>query len=202
MKIGVIGSENDFAEVRKKFDSHHDYVMLPANQQAVDVVFDFSEPGQHGVIQSGVIFYNTVFISLNERNPPEEIRAFGFCGWPTFLDREFLEVCIRSQEDINSLETCCRDLGTGFKIVKDQVGMITPRVIGMIINEAYSTVEEGTATREDIDLAMKLGTNYPYGPFEWCKKIGASNVAGMLNKVYQESGDPRYRVNPLLEKEK
>ncbi len=46
----------------------------------------------------------------------------------------------------------------------------------MIINEAFYTVMEGTATREDIDTGMKLGTNYPMGPFEWAVSWGITNI--------------------------
>jgi 3-hydroxybutyryl-CoA dehydrogenase len=71
----------------------------------------------------------------------------------------------------------------------------------MIINEAYLTVQEGTATREDIDIAMKLGTNYPYGPFEWCEKIGVQNVLAILNAAYADTKDERYKPSALLKKE-
>jgi 3-hydroxybutyryl-CoA dehydrogenase len=46
--------------------------------------------------------------------------------------------------------------------VEDRVGMVTPRVIFMIINEACCTLQEGTASMKDIDTSMKLGTNYPF----------------------------------------
>jgi 3-hydroxybutyryl-CoA dehydrogenase len=71
----------------------------------------------------------------------------------------------------------------------------------MIINEAYYTVQEGTATRADIDLAMKLGTNYPYGPFEWCERIGLEHVYHLLEAVYDDTKDERYKIAPLLKKE-
>jgi 3-hydroxybutyryl-CoA dehydrogenase len=71
----------------------------------------------------------------------------------------------------------------------------------MIINEAYYTVEEGTASRKDIDLAMKLGTNYPFGPFEWCEKIGAKNVFDLLKAVHEATQDERYHICTLLKKE-
>jgi 3-hydroxybutyryl-CoA dehydrogenase len=71
----------------------------------------------------------------------------------------------------------------------------------MIINEAYYTVQEGTASREDIDLAMKLGTNYPYGPFEWCQRIGIKYIFELLTAVYEDTKDERYRICPLLKKE-
>jgi len=86
-------------------------------------------------------------------------------------------------------------------IVEDRVGMVTPRVICMIINEAYYTTMEGTATKEDIDLAMKLGTNYPFGPFEWALNIGVENVFELLEALYEDTKDDRYRICPLLKKE-
>ena len=54
----------------------------------------------------------------------------------------------------------------------------------MIINEAYFTWEAGTSTKEEIDIAMKLGTGYPYGPFEWGEKIGLSRDCGIVEKTF------------------
>jgi 3-hydroxybutyryl-CoA dehydrogenase len=68
----------------------------------------------------------------------------------------------------------------------------------MIINEAYYTVQEGTANRDDIDQAMKLGTNYPMGPFEWCKKIGITDVYETLEALYNDTHDERYKICSLL----
>ena len=79
--------------------------------------------------------------------------------------------------------------------------MITPRTVAMIINEAYFTVQDGTASREDIDMAMKTGVNYPYGPFEWCHKIGVRHVYELLNLLYEATHDERYKVPALLQRE-
>jgi 3-hydroxybutyryl-CoA dehydrogenase len=76
--------------------------------------------------------------------------------------------------------------------------MIKPRVIFMIINEACYTLQEGTASIEDIDKSMKLGTNYPFGPFEWCDKIGVTHVFETLNAIYDDTRDERYKICPLL----
>ena len=67
--------------------------------------------------------------------------------------------------------------------VPDEPGFITARVISMIINEAWFALEEGVSTIEEIDTAMKLGTNYPYGPFEWANQIGLKNVYALLHKL-------------------
>ena len=119
---------------------------------------------------------------------------------PTFLNRDVLEVT-KLNNDQTRLELICKELNTEFACVADKVGLVTPRIICMIINEAYYTVEEGTATREDIDLAMKLGTNYPYGPFEWCKRIGPRQVCGLLEAVHNDTGDERYLICTLLKQE-
>lgn len=111
-------------------------------------------------------------------------------GWPTFLKGELIEAsgdtALREQaEKILSI------LGKKTEWITDQPGFITPRVIGMIINEAYFSIDEQVSTREDIDTAMKLGTNYPYGPFEWAEKIGKENVYRLLKKLSVE--EERYK---------
>ena len=63
-------------------------------------------------------------------------------------------------------------LGRQYQLVPDVPGMIAARTVSMIINEAYYTLEEEISSAEEIDIAMKLGTNYPYGPFEWARQIG------------------------------
>ena len=103
--------------------------------------------------------------------------------------------------DKEKLSLMCGKLETDFEIVEDRVGMVTPRVICMIINEAFYTLQEGTAEKEDIDLGMKLGTNYPNGPFEWAEKIGIKNVYELLESVYEDTKEERYKICPRLKKE-
>ena len=125
---------------------------------------------------------------------------FGFNGFPTLFDRSVLEVSLWQNKNHDKLQKICQQLGTAFLLVDDRVGLVTPRVIAMIINEAYYTVQEGTATRENIDTAMKLGTNYPYGPFEWCDRIGVNHIYELLEAIYEDTKDERYKICPLLKK--
>lgn len=78
--------------------------------------------------------------------------------------------------------------------VDSRLGMVSPRIVCMIINEAFFTVQEGTAGKEDIDKGMKLGTAYPYGPFEWCDMIGIKDVYETLNALYNDTHDERYKI--------
>jgi len=71
------------------------------------------------------------------------------------------------------------------------------RVISCIVNGAFSSFSEGVATAEDVDQAMKLGTNYPRGPFEWAEEIGASSRPETLDALRLARGDA-YLASPLL----
>jgi len=66
----------------------------------------------------------------------------------------------------------------------------------MIVNEAYFALEDKVSTPTEIDTAMKLGTNYPYGPFEWSEKIGLKNIYLLLQKLSKQ--DSRYTPCNLL----
>jgi 3-hydroxybutyryl-CoA dehydrogenase len=68
----------------------------------------------------------------------------------------------------------------------------------MIINEAYFAWGDEVSSKTDIDTAMKLGTNYPFGPFEWANRIGIENVYGTLAAMYQDTQEERYKICPLL----
>lgn len=96
------------------------------------------------------------------------------------------------------LEATMKTLGLEYELIEDQVGMVTPRVVCMIINEAAFVLGEGTAEVEAIDQAMKLGTNYPQGPFEWCDRIGVHEVVEVLEALKARTGDGKYKIAPAL----
>ncbi|QHS61854.1 3-hydroxyacyl-CoA dehydrogenase family protein [Chitinophaga agri] len=124
------------------------------------------------------------------------------CNWlPGFAAMPVTEVSVIGEEQKPLLAEIMTSLGWEYEIVEDRVGLVTPRVICMIINEAYLAAEEGTASREDINTAMRLGTNYPMGPFEWCEKIGIRHVCGVLDAVYKATGNERYKISALLARE-
>ena len=84
-------------------------------------------------------------------------------------------------------------------VVADEPGLVAARPIAMIINEAYFALEQGVSTKSEIDTAMKLGTNYPFGPFEWAGIIGLHNIYNLLHLL--SCTDTRYTPSSLLKKE-
>ncbi|MDT9151027.1 3-hydroxyacyl-CoA dehydrogenase family protein, partial [Escherichia coli] len=72
------------------------------------------------------------------------------------------------------------------------------RTLAMLINEAADAVLQGVCTPEGADAAMKLGVNYPAGPFEWLAAWRASEVAALLDALDAHHRGERYRVSPWL----
>jgi 3-hydroxybutyryl-CoA dehydrogenase len=75
---------------------------------------------------------------------------------------------------------------------------VYPRIISMIVNEAAFAAGEGVARVEDIDMAMRLGANYPQGPLALADAIGIDRILEVLEALQREYGDDRYRPAPLL----
>ncbi len=75
---------------------------------------------------------------------------------------------------------------------------IVNRILAMLINEAIDAVFLNVATKEDVDLAMTNGVNYPKGLLKWADEIGLNNVLMQLEELFHEYGEDRYRPNPLL----
>ena len=114
-------------------------------------------------------------------------------GWPGFLKREGWEIAGERNENLNKI---LASIGKKAVWVKDEPGLVSARVISMIVNEAYFAVEDKVSSREEIDTAMKLGTGYPYGPFEWASAIGEEKISTLLQLLALH--DERYAPSILL----
>lgn len=120
-------------------------------------------------------------------------------AWPTMVKRNLVEVAAVDSSNKQKVKNVFDALGWAYLEVPDVAGMITPRIIAMIINEAWFSLAENISTRDEIDTAMKLGTNYPYGPFEWGEKIGLNRIIELLNEL--QKTDKRYSIAPGLKGE-
>jgi 3-hydroxybutyryl-CoA dehydrogenase len=117
-------------------------------------------------------------------------------AWPGMLQRPVMEMALPAAIKEASIKELFDQLQWKYVLAPDIPGMITARVLATIINEAYYTLGAQVSTRQEIDIAMKLGTSYPYGPFEWSEKIGLKNVYELL--VELSSVDDRYMPAPML----
>jgi 3-hydroxybutyryl-CoA dehydrogenase len=146
-------------------------------------------------LQPVAIIVNSVITTL-DKLPADFIR---FNGWPSFLKRPLAESSC-SREDLKPVaEKIFTQFNKSIEWVPDVAGFISARIISMIINEAYFAFDEQVSSKQEIDVAMKLGTNYPYGPFEWAEKIGLQKINELLTELALQNS--RYEPAALLKKE-
>lgn len=170
---------------------------LPGTDAYVDLLFEPSAERMEKLKQlsPATIIINAVSFTL-KGVPGNFVRIN---GWPGFLKRAIMEASCQDNNTRNRAENIFSSFGKKTEWVPDIPGFISARVISMIINEAYFTLQEKVSSKQEIDIAMKLGTNYPYGPFKWAEKIGLKKIYTLLSMLAKDNS--RYKPCPLLEKE-
>jgi 3-hydroxybutyryl-CoA dehydrogenase len=163
----------------------------------IDLLFDGSRENIELLKKnhSGLVVVNSVIKPLGQMD--EDLVRIN--GWPGFLGRTIIEACYKNGRSKEQAEEIFALFGKKMEWVADEPGFISPRVIAMIVNEAYFALSEAVTTKEEIDIAMKLGTNYPFGPFEWCEKIGKKNISELLVELAKTN--ERYQPCALLKQE-
>lgn len=153
--------------------------------------------------RSGILLTSSVTVSATEQASwiGHAEHLIGISALPSLASGSLIEFAPAAQTDKASIVKAQEffiQLGKQVSVVQDRVGMVLPRVLCMIINEAYFALQEGIAAPEEIDLAMKLGTNYPHGPVEWAQRLGIRQVHAVLEALRRDLGEERHRVAPLL----
>jgi 3-hydroxybutyryl-CoA dehydrogenase len=128
-------------------------------------------------------------------------RLVGIAALPTFIEKPLVEVAptiYSPKETVDAISRFFLTIGKNIEIVQDRVGMILPRILCQVINEASFAITEDIAAPQDIDKALKLGVNFPLGPIEWAEQIGLKQVYAVLIAIHSDLQEERYRVAPLL----
>jgi 3-hydroxybutyryl-CoA dehydrogenase len=127
--------------------------------------------------------------------------AVHFVALPSLEEASLVELArdpAMTEAEADAAEGYFRSMGKHVEWVGDAPGLVLGRILGQIVNEAHFTVRAGIATPEDCDTAMRLGFNWPRGPFEWATAIGPARVVRVLDALRSELGEERYRVAPTL----
>lgn len=180
---GMVNEDIVWLEQLPGFDQHPDADVV------IDLLFDETHITALRQRLPTLIMISSVVHTLQET----DTRFVRINGWPGFLKSELIEAS-SIEENRKRAEEVFSFFNKKIEWLPDEIGFVTPRIISMIINEAFIAEKEGVSTREEIDIAMKLGTNYPYGPFEWAQKIGADKVSYLLEKLSRQ----QVRYTPFI----
>jgi len=128
-------------------------------------------------------------------------RLVGIGALPSLISNSLIELApsfVTSPEALKRAKEFIVAMGKTPAVVKDSIGLVLPRILCTLANEACFALGEGVASVNDIDTAMKLGTNYPWGPIKWAEKIGFRHVRAVMESLHAHFGEDRYRLSPVL----
>jgi 3-hydroxybutyryl-CoA dehydrogenase len=111
---------------------------------------------------------------------------------------EVIKTMNTPSEMVETVSNLARKVGKTPVIVKENPGFVVNRILIPMINEATGLLAEGVASVEDIDTAMKLGANHPMGPLELGDLIGLDVCLAIMDTLFAETGDPKYRPHLFL----
>ncbi len=210
-----LNNEND--DVNEYYDEFAENVIMSIDDleddTQVDLIVDCSMKSvQHKVMvlqelaelfPSALVCSATLSCTATDINSllPLASQVVGVPLMPGFSEASVIEIApsLRTREITHTkARSFFESLGFQVELVEDRIALVFPRMIAMLINEAAFAIQEHVATPQDIDTAMKLGVNYPKGLLEWSDKIGADVIVTILDALFQEYHEPRYRCCTLL----
>ncbi len=137
-------------------------------------------------------------IAVHTKRPDKVVGMHFFNPVPIMKLVEIIKTIATSDESVEFAYDFAKALGKEPVKTKDVPGFIVNRVLMPMLNEAVFALEEGVGTAEDIDKAMKLGTNQPIGPLALIDLIGLDVTLNVIDVLYREFQDPKFRAAPLL----
>ncbi len=152
-----------------------------------------------------IIATNTSALSITElavatTEPNKVVGMHFFNPAPLMKLVEVVKGMTTSEETFNEVVELAKSLKKVPVKVVEAPGFIVNRILIPMINEAIEILKEGIASKEDIDAAMKLGAGHPMGPLQLADLIGLDVVLAIMNTLYLETGDSKYRPSTLLKK--
>ncbi len=154
--------------------------------------------GPDCIIASNTSSLSITDIAMATSKPDKVVGMHFFNPVPNMKLVEIINGLLTSEETNKVVTDLSVELGKTPVQIKEAPGFVVNRILIPMINEAIGIYNEGIATAEDIDTAMKLGCNHPMGPLALGDLIGLDVCLAIMEVLYSEFGDPKYRPNILL----
>lgn len=152
---------------------------------------------------SAILASNTSSLSISEigaatKRPSQVVGMHFFNPVPVMRLVEVIPGILTSDETVAAITELSKQIGKTPIKVKEFPGFLVNRILVPYINEAIFALQEGLASAEEIDSAMKLGANMPMGPLALSDLVGNDVCLAVMEVFYREFGDSKYRPAPLL----
>lgn len=205
-KVGAESAEEQLDRLRATAD----YAMLTRASVVIEAATEnlevktaiFRQADAHA-LEAKVLASNTSSIAITQlaavTQRPERVIGIHFMNPAPRM--ELVEVIRALQTSDETYElglAWVHKLGKTAVTSKDMPGFVVNRLLVPMLNEACFALQEGLATQQDIDTAIKLGLNHPMGPFELADLIGLDTVLAIAELLHRELGEDKYRPAPLL----
>lgn len=209
-RIVIVGFAGLALELREMLGAAHENVELWDNEEILDeitldttVVFDVGD----GVTDRGAVLaeldallapetiifadaYATDIAAAAKRmKHPQRLVGYGILS--SLANQRVVEIVDAEDTSDDALELAqelFESMGRGVVLVENHSGLFLGRTVGSIVNEAVCAVQDNVATPDDVDLAMRLGTNYPQGPLAWGREIGGDRIGRILQRLAGAEG--------------
>jgi 3-hydroxybutyryl-CoA dehydrogenase len=152
-----------------------------------------------------ILSTNTSSLSITwlgaEAGAPERTLGMHFFNPPTVMRLVEIVPGLRTApEVVAAAQGLAERLGKVPVLARDRPGFIANRIVAPMLNEAIGVLEQGVGTAEDIDQVLRLGMNHPMGPLELADFVGLDVLLAILEVLYEELGEPKFKPCPLLRK--
>jgi 3-hydroxybutyryl-CoA dehydrogenase len=152
----------------------------------------------HAVLASNTSSISITALAAATKRPTQVIGMHFMNPVPLMKLVEIIRGLQTSDASYDTTKALADRLGKATVLAKEAPGFIVNRILIPMLNEAVFVLENGLASAEDIDSAMKLGTNQPMGPLQLADLIGLDTVLAICESLHKELGDDKYRPAPLL----
>jgi 3-hydroxybutyryl-CoA dehydrogenase len=153
---------------------------------------------KHAILASNTSSISITMIAAQTKRPDQVVGMHFMNPVPIMKLVEGIRGIQTSNETFAAVRVVAEKMGKTFIEAKDFPGFAVNRILMPMINEAVCALHEGVASIEDIDAAMKLGTNQPMGPLTLADFIGLDTCLAIMEVLHQGLGDSKYRPSPLL----